>query len=253
MQRTNSPTFRPTVWPAEPPDVPPVLLYDLEPGAGGRVRVLDVNRARERVYLPPDFALRELLEVHQNEDALLDFLREWGLPVDLPTDLVVDLGLVRHQLLQMQALARHVLAYRDGDEAAEREAWRQVADATQSELPTTRQARQWFQEALNRGLRAFGVHVRLGPEDDAALSRPVPNLYNAVSLQLARYLSSSEPIARCSNDRCGRPFTVQRSARRRYENSHHAAGVRYCSRQCAKAQSERDRRARRRDGKGQGQ
>jgi len=43
-----------------------------------------------------------------------------------------------------------------------------------------------------------------------------------------------------------RPFSVQRTHRRRYINSHHAAGVRYCSNRCAKAQSERDRRARRR-------
>lgn len=254
MQGPRLPTFRPTVWPAEPPDVPPVLLYDVEPAAAGRLRVLDVNRRREQVDLPPDFALRELLEAPQDDAALVDFLREWGLPVGLPTDLVIDLRTVRLALLQLQALARHVLAYRDGDEAAERAAWVQVAEATDWDPPSISQARSWFQDALNRGLRAFPVHVRFGPDDDASMSRPISNLYNAVTLQLARYLNSHEPIARCSNERCGRPFTVQRSPRRRYENSHHAAGVRYCSRTCAKAQSERDRRARRRDDeKGQDQ
>ncbi len=242
MQGPKVPTFRPTVWPAEPPEVPPVTLYDFEARQAWRLRVIDQNRERLEVVLPPDFALQELLEVPDEDGALLEFWRTWGLPVGW-SDGLIEVADARARIRTMQSLARHVLAYRDGDEDGERAAW------AYWEPETLGAARLWFQQFLNEGLRAFPVHVRLGPDDDAALTRPVPNLYDAVALQLARYLNSDQPITRCSNERCGRPFTVQRSLRRRYENSHHAAGVRYCSRHCAKAQSERDRRARRRQEK----
>lgn len=247
MQGTEPLTFRPTVWPAEPPDVPTVMRYVLEDLGDGRALVVDVNRDREQAELPPDFALREVLEAPKDDAGLVDLMREYGLFVDLPHEgLVLDLGEARRRLTELQALARHVIAYRDGDEGALLVAWSPLG-----ELPAkVSQAWSWFQETMNRALSPFGMHIRLGPHDGAALSRPMPNLYNATVVQIAQYLSSEHPIARCSNERCGRPFTVQRSARRRYPSSHHAAGVRYCSHLCAKAQSERDRRARRRQEKG---
>ncbi len=253
MQRAKVPTFRPTVWPAEPPDLPPVTRYVLEDGPGtGELQVRDVDREREQAELPPDFVLRELLEVPEDDASLGAFMREWGLLVDLPSKgLVISLEGARRHLLELQAVARHLIAFRDGNEAAEIEAWDRVVELTQWEPLNIRQARLWFQMALNRSLRPFGVHVRLSPDDNAALTRPVPNLHNVAALQLARYLNSDRPITRCGNERCGRPFTVQRSPRRLFENSHHAAGVRYCSHLCAKAQSERDRRARRRAEGGQ--
>ena len=247
MQGTGLPTFRPTVWPAEPPDVPTVMRYVLEDLGGGRALVGDVDRDREQAELPPDFALREVLEAPEDDAGLVDFMREWGLLVDLPHEgLVLDLDAARWRLTELQALARHVIADRDGDEDALLAAWSPLG-----EMPA-RVSQAWlcFQATMNRALLPFGMHVRLGPDDDATLSRPMPNLYNATAVQIAQYLSSEQPIARCSNERCGRPFTVQRSARRRYPSSHHAAGVRYCSHLCAKAQSERDRRARRRQEKG---
>ena len=76
---------------------------------------------------------------------------------------------------------------------------------------------------MHHPLAPFTVHVRLGPEDDAALTLRQPNLYNLVALQLTIYVA---PISRCANGRCRRPFTVQRSGRRRYEATHHASGVR---------------------------
>jgi hypothetical protein len=108
------------------------------------------------------------------------------------------------------------------------------------------QAWVWWQDAMTDGLHPFRMHVRLNPEDRATLALPRPNLYNATVLQLTQYLGGDGPITRCANERCRRPFSVQRTDRRRYPNSHHDAGVRYCSHRCAKAQSERDRRARRR-------
>lgn len=246
MQGTEDPTFRPTVWPAEPPDIPPVTRYGLEHDGGSTCRVHDVNRDAERAVLPPDFAIRELLDVPDDAAGLVHFMRAWGLLVDLPREgLVVDMGEARWRLWELQSMARHLIAYRDGDDEALVEAWFPLERPAQVSQAWTR-----FQDTMNRALRPFGVHVRLGPDDSAALSRPVPNLYNATALQLAQYLSSDEPIVRCGNERCRRPFTVQRSERRRYTSSHHVAGVRYCSHNCAKAQSERDRRARRRQEKG---
>ena len=159
---------------------------------------------------------------------------------------VLDLGEARWHLRLLQAMARHLVAYRDGDDDALLVAWSPLG-----ELPAqVSQAWLWFQATMNRALLPFGMHVRLGSDDTATSSRPVPNLYNAVAVQIAQFLGSDQPMTRCGNERCRRPFTVQRSGRRRYASSHHAAGVRYCSHLCAKAQSERDRRARRRQEKG---
>ena len=65
-------------------------------------------------------------------------------------------------------------------------------------------------------------------------------------LQLVHVVAGAHQVHRCANERCQRPFTRQRTERRRYEGTEHGNGVRYCTRFCAKAQSERDRRARRR-------
>jgi hypothetical protein len=142
VQRAKSPTFRPTVWPAEPPAVPPVIRYDLTPLENGRVRVVDVDRERELVQLPPDFVLRELLEVSDNPADLRDFMREWGLLVDLPHEgSALDLARARRRLRELQAVARHLLAYRGGEgEEAEREAW---SSAGLERPGSATQARHW--------------------------------------------------------------------------------------------------------------
>ena len=87
-------------------------------------------------------------------------------------------------------------------------------------------------------------------KDDPLFTTPTePNLYNACCLQLARYVADEATVHRCANDRCGKPFTRQRSESK--YRQHRSTGVRYCSPRCAANQAERGRRARRRQEKGQ--
>lgn len=250
MQANNPPTFHPTVWPAEPPAVPPVTRYVLTEARGGRAEVVDVDRAREQAVLPPDFVLRELLEVPATEAGALALMQEWGLLADMATG-VLDVGQARWNLCRLQAIARHLIAMAAHDEDGERGAWLPFAELAQWGPPTLNEARMWFRDALNEALRPFTVHVRLGP-DDAALARPGVNLYNACGLQLARYLASELTVNRCANERCGRYFSVQRGGARSDYGQHRSRGVLYCSPLCAKAQAERQRRARRRQEKVKG-
>lgn len=274
MQGTNPPTFRPTVWPAEPPRTPSVGRLELavEPRTGG----LDPVDVRGEVELPPDFVFQELFDlVPETTDDVRRISAEWGLasgigfrsfeylagapPASITHDLErweseTGLALVHPvavgiHLRTLRTLARHLLAYLEGrgDDAI-------VAAWTEEGGPRPESAGMawfWWEGFLNRGLAAFTVHVRTNPDTDALLSRPIPNLYNACCLQLARYLTGEATVARCANERCRKPFTRQRGRARDEYGQHRSRGVRYCSHLCAKAQSERDRRRRRsEEGKG---
>lgn len=210
----------------------------------GRLHVLGVDPDRPERVLPPDFGLREVLAASTDPAGVLDLMRTWGVLVAPgPDGPDLGLGACRERLRELQALARQVIALRDGDPAAECAAWSEVAAARRVGPPDLTTAREWLRDALERGLRPFGPRVLLSEEPPSA-----PDLFSAVALQLAHHLTGDTPLPRCGNDRCGRPFTVQRSPRRRDASSSHVAGVRYCQRSCAKAQSERDRRARRQAG-----
>lgn len=274
MQGTNPPTFRPTVWPAEPPRVPKVTRPKLEddPTTGG-FRVVDVLG---EVDLPPDFVFQELLDLKPDtaEDAR-HISEEWGLASGTgvrsfdylagePPALVagqlarwesetgrhlVHPGAVDIHLRTLRRLAGHLLAYLEdrGDEAL-LAAWESDGGPRPD---TAGMAWFWWETYLNRGLAAFTVHVRTNPATEALLSLPAVTLYNACCLQLAQYLATEAQVSRCANERCRKPFTRQRGRARDDYGQHRSRGVRYCSHLCAKAQSERDRRRRRAE-EGQG-
>jgi len=201
----------------------------------GRVQVAGPDPERPQVRLPSDFALRELLAAPPDSLGVLALMQEWGLLVEPDGDGSFGLGAARRRLWELQALGRHTLAWRAGDTAGERDAWTHVAQ------PTLDQARERFSASLDAGLAGLRVHLQIGPPGDLT----VATLDVAVAVQLAGYLDGSGPIPRCANLRCTEPFTVQRSTRRSTDSTPHLAGVRYCDRLCAKAQSERERRARR--------
>ncbi len=268
MQGQKPPTFRPTVWPAEPPTPPPVTRYDVVPVNGEEG--LEVKRVLGTFDLPPDFVFRELLEkVPTSVADVVDLTAEWGLacpagegafdyfgegpwaPIqqDLArwgqTPRMVPLlhpDAVLMHLDALRKLAGHLLAHLEGrDDDAIIAGWTQRA-------PRDVDHAWWLWERyINRGLAIFSVHVRAEPTIPGAvrLTRPTANLYNAACLQLVHYLAGDKPVLRCANVRCGRPFTRQRGRAREEYGQHRSRGVRYCSHLCAKAQSERDRRRRR--------
>ena len=267
VQGPEPPTFRPTLslWPGEARELPPVVVVPFVERAG-RVELSTAERSK-RVTLPDDFVIREVVE---SENAVT-FMREWG-PLaraqdefrSLPEDdrpavsasagggmprarASISLFAAEHHLRVLRALARHYLASAEGDEAGIVQAW-----AAEGFTATADSWAPWYwwTNHINAALRAFPMYVDFTRPDDEVhlLQTPSPTTYEVAALQLAQMATGGREVLRCANERCRRPFTRQRSSRRQYRGTEHATGLKYCSRECAKAQSERDRRARRREG-----
>ena len=285
MEGANESTFRPTltVWPAEPPSLPPVVVNELR-------RLTDHHsseftswdpqpNASPTAFLPEDFCLREALSTDPNDlDAVFDFVARWGRltpleahlrnPLDsLPESLdwlipmladdtdraalsqiarsATDSGarspqahsLVceAHYLRVLHALAGHVIRSAVGEPPVE--AWTSAGFRGDDPEP-------WgtFVMTMNVALKPFSVHVRY-PGADTLLD--APSTYEIAALQLAQLIAEERHVRNCANERCTRLFTRQRG-RAKYDKTGHSTGVLYCSAQCAKAQAERNRRARQR-------
>lgn len=265
VQGPEPPTFRPTLslWPGEARELPSIGVVPIVE-RGGRVEWSTSDRPR-RATLPDDFVIREAVEA---ED-VVTFMREWGLLAraqdelgSLPDDdrpaipasaggatrraPSISLRSAEHHLRVLRALARHYLADAVGDEAGVVEAWAGEGFTPAQDAWTPW---YWWTNHVNAALRAFPMYVDFTDRDERVhlLQTPSPTTYEVAVLQLAQMATGGRKVLRCANERCQRAFTRQRSARRQYSGTEHATGLKYCSRECAKAQSERDRRARRRE------
>ena len=267
MQGPKPPAFRPmlSLWPGEARELPAVVIVPIVE-RGGLVEWSSSARP-SRVALPDDFVIREVVEA---EDAVT-FMRDWGLLVraqdelrSLPEDdrpalptvaggggslrapASISLLAAEHHLRVLRALARHYLADAEGDEAGVVKAWTVEGFPAVSDSWTPW---YWWTNHINAALRAFPMYVDFTRPDEEVhlLQTPSPTTYEIAALQLAQMATGGREVLRCANERCRRSFTRQRSSRRQYRGTEHATGLKYCSRECAKAQSERDRRARRRE------
>ena len=259
MQGTKPPTFRPTVrlWPADPGALPRVPRFDLDLSVPGE---LSWNGSRDAAEVPGDFVLQEVLEAETSHDGVLDFVKEWGplspvglrgldlLPRGERNGLVLrrpgvwDFETQRYHLRALRAATRQWLAFDAGDDPCA------VWSAEGFNRPRTElMALDWWLGYVNAAVSGNQMHVIAELEDGQSRGSELDfrhqPIYAVAMQQLAQLASSGEQIRHCANDRCGKPFTRQRG-RAKYGESH-ASGVLYCSNLCARAQSERQRRARR--------
>lgn len=135
----------------------------------------------------------------------------------------------------LRALVRHALAAQSG--SSPREAW-----TSEGFRPDATEPWGIFVITMNAALKPFSVHVRY---PGAATLLDTPSTYEVAVLQLAKLIAEERHVRNCANERCTRLFTRQRG-RAKYDNTGHSTGVIYCSNLCAKAQAERNRRARNR-------
>jgi hypothetical protein len=285
MEGANESTFRPTltVWPAEPPGLPLVVAHELRrlpDEHRDEFTSWDPQPTPSpTVALPEDFCLRECLATDPADlAAVFDFVSRWGrltpleahlrTPLDsLPASLnwlipqlndatqraalsqiaratnepesrtahIHSLATEAHYLRVLHALAGHVIRNAAGQPPAE--AWINAGFRDDDPEP-------WgtFVVTMNAALKPFAVHVRY-PGADTLLD--APSTYEVAVLQLAELIAEERQVRSCANQRCTRLFTRQRG-RAKYDKTGHATGVLYCSAQCAKAQAERNRRARKR-------
>lgn len=273
MQRSEPPTFRPTfhLWAARPDALPKVDVFPVELD-GAVINYIGVaSDDWHQVELPDDFVLREVLDA--DPDAPTEFINQWGplVPLDdslrafYPTPVrrqpaiaeaspwhvyehgerfLVSTATSKLALHQLRALSKWWIAASESDEASMREAW--TSEGFDDPLNPSIGA-LWWEDRVNAALRAFPMRigVGLGNGRDHIMGSYSGTTYEVAVLQLALLAAGGRPLNRCANVNCGRAFTVQRTSRRAYKGTEHVTGVRYCSEQCAKAQSERDRRARR--------
>ncbi len=106
----------------------------------------------------------------------------------------------------------------------------------------------WFLVShLNHGLRDFHIALELGSTEDALPNRfrgaaSQPSLFAVLCLQLWNHIAEGATYRRCQNERCGRLFVRQQGRAKRHQ--HRTEGVMYCSRDCARAQAQRELRRR---------
>lgn len=180
---------------------------------------------------------------------MLDGLDELAQAADLRP---ADIGLVdvsRWHLRVLQTLVRHWLTHVADDGSSLADVW----ETGGFRRPSSDAETWWFwQDHMNAALSPFRMHIRLNEDSGQhRLQLPWPTLYSVAALQLAQLIAEGHAVRVCANERCGNYFTRQRG-RARFSVGTHGydtqkyQGVRYCSHRCAKAQSERERRNRKR-------
>lgn len=234
--------YRDNGWP--PQEVAPELaIRDLQ-----QVDVLDatavvefirahgmINRTGESSGLPPGPAFASVPD---------DAERSARMPVHW-TDLSAHLAVA-------QVLARHVLYHLDGGRPMQ--AWEEIGfSRTDRRVPNDDDvAWSWFQGFLDKGLRSFHARVDiewLAVSDevgrDIVTGLEEVGLFSVLCVQVLNMLTEELPARRCANDACGMWFVRQTG--RAEHGQYRTEGVIYCSKSCAKAQSQREWRRRERD------
>ena len=124
-----------------------------------------------------------------------------------------------------------------GERGTNGNGWRLPRLWKASDESATAVAAAYLNDVLGSGLESFRPTIAVAVGDE----EPEPvldlNLHTLCCLELFNHVAAGDAFARCANESCGRLFVLDDRARRR--------GVRYCSRQCARAQAQREFRRRR--------
>lgn len=258
MSRDGRSRFRITTWPAEV--VGSVGVHQarhklIEPG------VVAWEPRPEWRGLEDEAFLRSLLDLDvEDEAAIVEYLNDHGvltpvvsgelLALDAFVELIAEssavrakhgvgnvatIAEVRFKLQVARALTQHWLAHVEGNDV--RRAWTDAGFA----VPSQRAAWEAFTSELNRGLRPFQTLVVV--EGLTGVPRDV-DLFSGLCLQLRDAITEALPPSWCANETCGRPF-IRQEGRAEY-GQYRTKGVQYCSRNCARAQAQREYRRRQR-------
>jgi hypothetical protein len=256
--RDNQPLLRITPWPSQVVEPVPVDRWGAVLFEDGSILWRGQPKLNP-VPLPDEFVLRQLLDVDLGSpEAVVEFvnehgpiLRVWSLEPSFGERHWTDAEGVRHDVGDhgmagplADPNVTHVL-----DVVAYLRKARELVDVlTRHQGGDELSPHEWgeFAEALNHGLDTYSVRVE-ATFDGYSRHAPRPDLYSAMCLQVFNMLVEDLPVRRCANETCGRHF--YRQLGRAQHGQHRLEGVRFCSKTCAKAQTQREYRRRNRKGK----
>lgn len=261
--------FRPTLWPGEVIPVPRVVaVTDVEIVNDAWVTWL-YDIPEEAKPLPDEFYLREMAPfdfVFPDIRAVANLVENYGVPFE--ADYQEWAG--EYFAWEQRAMAAYDREDYKGEskEAVKnpgqslamieaqthfdairflREAWVECSEtgsmARYAALYrlSEEEVRRQFLTVLNKGLKL--AHARaINPEAPEELA----TIYGACCLQLYNHIAEGAQFKRCANESCRQIFVRQRG--RAHSGQHRTEGVKFCTRECARAQAQRELRRRKKYG-----